>query len=214
MSELINKYKNSKLYKIEPIIEHDEEDIYIGSTCQPYLSSRMNQHRQLYKINKNLCNVKILFDKYGIENCNIILLELVNVNSKEELLMREAHYIRTLQCVNKQIPLRTTKEYYEANKNKIKEYREANKDKMKEYREANKDKIALKKKEYNEVNKDEINEKQKKYNEANKEKIALKKKEYREANKEKIKEYREANKDKMKEYREANKDKIKKLKPI
>jgi hypothetical protein len=29
-----NKYNNSKIYKIEPICEYDEGDIYIGSTIR------------------------------------------------------------------------------------------------------------------------------------------------------------------------------------
>ena len=65
-----------------------------------------------------------LFKKYGIENCNIILLELVNAKCKDELHSREAYYIKTLKCVNKVVPTRTMKEYskewYENNKNKKK----------------------------------------------------------------------------------------------
>ena len=30
-------YSNGKIYKIEPIIDHDEGDIYIGSTTKKYL---------------------------------------------------------------------------------------------------------------------------------------------------------------------------------
>ena len=167
MTEL-NKYKNGKVYKIEPIVDHDEGDIYIGSTCQPYLCSRMNQHRTNYKCKKNEknCKVSLLFDKYGIENCNIILIESIEANNKMELHQREAYYIRTLRCINKKIPLRTDKEYYETNKYIIKE----------------------KQKEYNEDHKKEKEEYDKKYNEANKEKIKIKNKKYKEVNKEKIKE--------------------------
>ena len=73
-----------------------------------------------------------LFEKYGIENCRILLLELVNARTKDELHTREAHYIKTLKCVNKVIPNRTRKDYYEDKKTfiieKHKIYRETNKE--------------------------------------------------------------------------------------
>jgi hypothetical protein len=87
-------YSNCKIYKIEPICEHDEGDIYIGSTTKDYLSKRMVAHRSLYKRCKNskeinYCSSYKLFDKYGIENCNIYLLENVSANSKDELLAQK-----------------------------------------------------------------------------------------------------------------------------
>ena len=42
-------YSNGKIYKIEPICEHNEDDIYIGSTTKQYLSQRMDKHRSDYK---------------------------------------------------------------------------------------------------------------------------------------------------------------------
>lgn len=51
-----------------------------------------------------------LFDKYGVENCEIVLLESVNCNSKEELLARERWFIENNKCVNKYIPFRTPEE--------------------------------------------------------------------------------------------------------
>lgn len=200
-------YGNGKIYKIEPI-NGEDGDVYIGSTTKQYLSQRMTAHRTNYKcfLNGKGANVTSfkLFDKYGIDNCHILLLESVNAHSKDELHAREAHYIKTISCVNKVIPLQTKKEYSEVNKDKIKEWREANRDalliKKKEYRNANKDKM----KEYREANRDALLIQMKEYREANKDKM----KEYREANKDKKREYRAANKDKIKEYYEANKDAI------
>jgi hypothetical protein len=34
-----------------------------------------------------------VFEKYGVENCAIILLEYVNAHSKDELLAREKYYV-------------------------------------------------------------------------------------------------------------------------
>ena len=164
-------YHNGKVYKIEPIVDHEEGDIYIGSTTKEYLSQRMDRHRSKYKLWKKTSTDKTcsfdLFEKYGIENCRILLLELVNAHTKDELHAREAHYIKTLKCVNKVIPNRTSKEYYEDKKTIISEkhkiYREANKeailDQAKEYRIKNKDAITLRNKKYRESHFEELHEK-------------------------------------------------------
>ena len=146
-------YSNGKIYKIEPIVEHEEGDIYIGSTTKLYLSQRMDSHRSCYKQWKNgvqrYTSSHLLFEKYGIENCNILLIESVNANSKDELHAREKHYIKKMKCVNKVIPSRTKKEYKNDNKERLKikeqEYRDNHKEEIKirdkKYREANLDKI-------------------------------------------------------------------------
>jgi hypothetical protein len=181
-------YENSKVYKIEPVVEHLEEDIYIGSTTKKYLSQRMDTHRRGFKCWKNGKRTKVmsfdLFDKYGVENCQIILLETVNCNTKDELLAREAHYIKTLKCVNKCIPNRTYKEWYDYNKQEIteknKKYKEKHKVKIveyqKQYRNDNIEKLKIYKTQYYNDNKQEILEKQKQYGENNKEKISQMKK--------------------------------------
>ena len=107
-------YNNSKIYKIEAI-NGKPEDIYIGSTTL-LLCKRMAMHRLNYKNDSNNYTSKILFEKYGIENCNIILIENVNVETKEELLQKEAFYIKSMKCVNKVIPLRTHQEYHQEHK--------------------------------------------------------------------------------------------------
>tara|TARA_R110000782_G_scaffold75126_1_gene149995 strand:+ start:547 stop:951 length:405 start_codon:yes stop_codon:yes gene_type:complete len=92
------------------------------------------------------------------DNYNIVLLELVNCNSNDELKARERDCIQTLDCVNKNIPLRTRKEYRKDNKEAIAEYH-------KEYREDNKEAIAeyhkAFNKEYRKTNKEHIAEKRK-----------------------------------------------------
>jgi len=61
-------------------------------------------------------------------------LECCPCDNKEELTKKEGEYIRSTDCINKQIAGRTQKEYREDNKEKVKEQR-------KEYYENNKDKI-------------------------------------------------------------------------
>ena len=156
-------YSNGKIYKIEPNCEHEEEEIYIGSTTKQYLSQRMEKHRSSYKYWKEgkcgKTNSFILFEKYGVENCNIILLEYINAQSKDELTAKEAEYIKNYKCINKLLPFQTNEERKEKNKDKNKTYRLQNKDKIqkikKEYYQDNKDKF----KEYYENNKDKNKDK-------------------------------------------------------
>jgi hypothetical protein len=114
-------YSNGKIYKIEPTVEHDAGDIYIGSTTKKYLSQRMDSHRSTYKYWKKhgkypLTSSYLLFDKYGVDNCKIVLLELVNAESRDELCSRESYYVQTMVCKNKHIPNKFrklgAKEYY------------------------------------------------------------------------------------------------------
>jgi hypothetical protein len=102
-------YNKGKIYKIQPNIECLENEIYIGSTTKDYLSQRLVQHKSAYKRwvdTKAGGNVRVysLFEKYGIDNCSIYLLENYPCNSKDELTAREGHYIQTTKCVNKFIP--------------------------------------------------------------------------------------------------------------
>lgn len=145
-------YSNGKIYKIESIT--GEGTVYVGSTTKKYLSQRMDEHRRNYKYlldgrikgdGKPYKKIRSceLFEKHGIDNCKIVLLESVNAQTKDELSEREAYYIKSLECVNKMIPLRTAKEFYILN-------RETNivdiHIREKEYRLKHKDKNALKKK--------------------------------------------------------------------
>jgi hypothetical protein len=150
-------YSNGKIYKIEAIntVEGDKHT-YVGSTAKKHLSHRMDCHRRDYAQWKkgNIKSSKItsfdIFDKYGIDNCQIILLETFPCDSEDALTSREAFYIKSLTCVNKVIPHRTRLEYRIDNKGIIKE-------KAKEYNIANKDSIAIKKRAY----KDSIVEREK-----------------------------------------------------
>ena len=148
-------YQNGKIYKITANMNEEEGDIYIGSTTQA-LSKRMVEHRKGYKqwINgkRTLTTSYKLFQKYGIENCVIVLLENVCCQTKEELVSREAFFIRTCPCVNKQIPDRTKEEYRQQHLEITKQKRDNNKDiksqKAKEYYEANKEIIKEKSRQY------------------------------------------------------------------
>ena len=139
-------YQKGKIYKIDSL---SGDKIYIGSTTKDYLSQRMTAHRGKYndwlKGKKSYMTSFILFDEYGIENCVITLIENVSCSSRDELRAREVHYIRSLACINKVIPLRTAKEYYEVNKEKMnaisREHYKNNQEQRTYYLEKNKEKI-------------------------------------------------------------------------
>ena len=169
-------YQNGKIYKI---VSNQTENIYIGSTIQP-LSVRMGGHRSDFKRNLKITSTEIM--KY--EDNQIILIKLFPCNCRGELEAEERKYIESLSCVNKYIPMRTTKEYQQTNKykdykkqyqqttqykEKRKKYNDINKEHIKEYYEKNKEYKKEHLKEYYEINKEQIRERQKKQYQQNKE---------------------------------------------
>ena len=148
-------YALTKIYKIETI--SGESLCYVGSTTKKYLSQRMDSHRSGYKQwlkNKKRDFIRSykLFEEFGIENCNIILLASYPCNTIDERKAREGYYIKLLDCVNKNIAGRTGKEWYKENKEKTL-------DQQKGYRDNNKEKISDHMKEYYQVNKEKMRSK-------------------------------------------------------
>lgn len=127
-------YKQGKIYKI---CSNQTEKIYIGSTCKS-LENRFDLHKiALKRWKQGLINKYSSFDlldKYN--DCYIELIELYPAKDKRDLFNRERYFIEENinLVINKIIPSRTKKEYYESNKIKIKRN-------MKIYYEKNKDKI-------------------------------------------------------------------------
>ena len=108
-------YSSSKIYKIQPKGEFDEGYIYIGSTTKKYLSQRMAAHKYEYKCWLNGSRHKYscfdIFDKYGVDNCEMILIESYNCNSFDELQAKEGYYIKLLKCINYLVAGRDDKQY-------------------------------------------------------------------------------------------------------
>jgi len=121
-------YSKAKIYCIK---SSKTEEVYYGSTCQT-LSKRFNSHK--YSINDTTSKQILQYQDAYIE-----LIEDFPCNSRAELSVRERYYIENNLCVNKFIPGRTRKGYYEDNMEKIKAYTkahyEANKDKIKQYKQ-------------------------------------------------------------------------------
>jgi len=181
-----NKYSRGKIYKLVAKHYEGESLTYFGSTCEPYLSTRLGKHKCDYKNylegkRRYITSFKI-FEEYNINNVDIILVEDFPCENKYQLESRERYYIENNLCVNKHIPTRTNKEHYEANKEIIQEKR---KDYNINYRLEN-----------NEI----IKSRAKIYREENKEKLKVIKKSYRDEHKDDAKKYREDNKEKLNNY--------------
>jgi hypothetical protein len=179
-------YQNGKIYMLESLIGNCR---YYGSTTQT-LSQRLGKHKQ--DITKsNITSKEVL----QYPDARILLVKKFPCNSVEELEAEEAVFIRNNDCVNKCIPQRTRKEYYDDNRDEIIEY---NKQRYVE----KKDEILENKKQRYVEKKDEILEKAKVYREEHKDEIKDYMKIYYEEHKEEIKDY-------MKIYCEEHKDEIK-----
>ena len=200
-------YSKSKIYRLVS----PSGLTYIGSTCCD-LAKRKAEHKKGFNRwkqgNTHYVTSYELFEE-SVDDVDIVLLENVLCDSKEELHKKEREYIETLDCVNKVVPTRSRKEYYIINKQVVSES-------STEYRNKNKQKISDKGKEYRDKNKEVISEKKKEYYDKNKQAIHVRKKEYYDNNKTamnaSMKQYNANNKqriaDNSKEYYERNKQKI------
>ena len=133
---------------------------YVGSTIQT-LAQRMSGHRSGYNRwldGKERASAAIFyeFQKYGIDQFYIELIEDYPCEREEQLLARENFFIRQEDCVNKKSAITTPeetkqyfKQYYQDNKEHLSQ-------KMKQNHEANKESRNIKAKQYREEHKEEI----------------------------------------------------------
>ena len=208
-------YSKGKVYKIIANNAPEEEKIYVGSTTKDYLSQRMTAHRTLYlqwkngKVKHMHAMAYVLFDKYGIENCSIILLEQIACKTKDELLAREKHYFLSLNCINKKSPINTIEEQAQ----KDREYYHLNKERYKLYREENKGKHQVNAQQYYEANKEKIKEvsriNEKKRAISNPDKVKQQRHDMYIKHKDKIIEYNQINLERIKENKTRYYDKVK-----
>jgi hypothetical protein len=122
-------YSNGKIYKL---VSFQSNDVYYGSTCSP-LSKRLAGHKAHYKHWKaGKSRYMTSFEIMKYPDSEIILMESVNCVSKEELHAAERKYIEMNACVNKAIPGRNDREYYQDNKEHAKQYYQNNKARLAE----------------------------------------------------------------------------------
>ena len=137
------------------------QECYIGSTIRK-VEWRWTQHRH----KNNATNSKILFEKYGIDNCKFMIVEKCSI---EERFIKEQWWLdNSIGIVNENNVIPSI----ENTKILTKEWKELNKEKMKQYHKI-----------YREKNKEKLKQYQKEWGQTNKEKIKQTKKLYREAKK-------------------------------
>ena len=105
------------MIKIYKLIDNTNSNVYVGSTKQKYLSKRLSTHRQDYK---KAMNGK----RHHLTSSQIIKngdykIQLIEETDDET---RERYWILNTECVNKNIPGRTPKEWAEDNKERMTEY--------------------------------------------------------------------------------------------
>ena len=101
---MLPNYQQGKVYKMTM-----GDLIYIGSTCQKYLSQRLTQHTKSYnywfknKDTQKKVSYTSSYELYKIGKPTITLLENCPCNSKDELLACERKHIQKFNCVNKRM---------------------------------------------------------------------------------------------------------------
>ena len=123
-------YQNGKIYKI---LNHINDEVYVGSTTQS-LCKRMAKHRSDRKYHEYKPLYKLM-NEIGVDKFYIELIEDYPCDNIEQLLRQEGFYIRQIGTLNKIFSGRTKTEYRNDNKEHMLE-------RDKEYRETNKEKIA------------------------------------------------------------------------
>lgn len=125
------------------ICNAEETERYVGSTKYS-LARRIANHRYYYKKWKDGKSKYVssfsLFERYGVENCKIMLIEEVDTDDVKVLRAREQHYIDTMECVNQCRAMGDKKAYrkayYEINKEKHNKWEKENREKRNAQRRA------------------------------------------------------------------------------
>jgi hypothetical protein len=83
------------IYKYEKIDVDGKVWRYIGSTTY-----KLEERHRSHKHKDSQCSSRILFDKFGYDNCYPELIEELIVSNTQELRAREKYWINQLECVN------------------------------------------------------------------------------------------------------------------
>jgi hypothetical protein len=167
-------YQRGKIYKIT---SDQTDEIYIGSTCEKYLSNRIAKHRTNYRAYlQGKHNYVSSYEIVKHDDAQIELIECFPCNSKEELFARERELQRehNHNTVNIIRPI-VTKEEVRAERKK---YREDHKDEIakwkKQWYQDNIETVKIKRRQYRQDNADMIKEQKKASYARNKEKRKIK----------------------------------------
>jgi len=112
-------YANGKIYKL---VNNVDDEIYVGSTCNP-LYKRKYGHKSESTKHPHLLKSQH-FSRLGWENVEIILIENHPCESKQDLLKRERYWIDELKpSLNKALPYVSDAEKRETAKRKMRNWR-------------------------------------------------------------------------------------------
>ena len=123
---MVVNYSLGKIYKI---VCNTSGLVYIGSTCEPRLCTRLARHVIEFKTKKRNPIKYIYVSSHEIiqnENYDIILIENYPCDNKDDLHRRERYFIETMDCVNMIIPKREKGERIEVHR----EYNNKNRDEI------------------------------------------------------------------------------------
>jgi hypothetical protein len=103
------------LYRFYRIVSSAGEECYIGHTTGQ-LCNRMAVHRYVYRKGQKGCPTsRLIFAKYGVETCSIVLISEQEYETKQEALQEERRLIdeRRDYAVNEMTPCITEDEHKE-----------------------------------------------------------------------------------------------------
>jgi predicted GIY-YIG superfamily endonuclease len=162
------------LYKFYRIVSKTEADgeCYIGHTIQPL-------HKRFYGHGSpsNKCSSRVLFEKYGKENLEIVLIHEMEFENKQEAVREERRLFEEYaeKRVNIRYPFRSEQETKEKDNEYCSLWREINKEKANDssraWYETNKERNAENTRIWREANKAKYNETTRVWRETNKDKI-------------------------------------------
>ena len=120
-------YSKSKIYLITCLVTDLK---YVGATTMDSIFTRLLQHVYAYRTYANGRRVDYCrsFEIIKNNNFKIELLEECPCETQEELDAKERYYIESIECINKNIPSRTLKEYYQDKIHHFKDYYQRVKD--------------------------------------------------------------------------------------
>jgi hypothetical protein len=87
------------IYRIE---NNQTDEVYIGSTTMTP-GIRWAKHKSVFNRNTGSCSATILFQKYGIENCMMVVEEEIVADTREQVRQKEREAMEWYgsRCVNK-----------------------------------------------------------------------------------------------------------------
>lgn len=137
-----------KIGRIYKIISGQSNECYVGSTFDQ-LNNRFKGHKNGYKNKDNPRASHVssfdLFDKYGVENCKMILIKEYAVLDRRHLETKELLWIKKLGAINKIEPvagllskIKAKKSESQMRREEQRAVKEEEKEMMKSIREENK----------------------------------------------------------------------------